>query len=306
MKNNLLKYHCCFVILHYKTIEDTRICVNSILKLEDAEDSIVVIVDNSFIVSDTGTLLEAEFKDTPQIFVIPNKENTFFSYGNNLGYAFARTMNVEFVIMSNNDIIFPQKDFYKKLKRKMNKAQFFVCGPNILDLPSKSATSPIMWECLTEKEAEQDIIFYRKECEKLERGGRTNETVKEYKQTCPIALRQIRRFQIELWKLIKIKYGKKNYPVLQGSCVIVSWLFMKENNKMFVPETEFYGEEQLLAYRCRKAGYKMVYASNIKVLHKGGVSVAHDYTDLKERKLLTYQRIIKAREAYIKYINIKD
>jgi GT2 family glycosyltransferase len=277
------------------------------LKLEDAENSVIVIIDNSFTVSDTGTLLKSEFKNIPQIFVIPNKENTFFSFGNNLGYAFAKRLGAEFVIMTNNDIIFPQRDFYKKVKRKMNKSQFFICGPNILDLTSECATSPIAWECLTEKEAEQDIVFYMKECEKIKRGGgKTKETIIEYKQKCPGILKQINRLQIELWKLIKIKYGKKNYPVLQGSCIIASWLFIEKNDKIFVPETEFYGEEQLLAFRCRKAGYKMVYAGNIKVLHKGGISVAYDYADLKERKLLTYQRIIKAREAYIKYINIKD
>ena len=37
----------CFIILHYNTIKETRNCVSSIMALEHADNSRVVIVDNA-------------------------------------------------------------------------------------------------------------------------------------------------------------------------------------------------------------------------------------------------------------------
>jgi len=73
----------CFVILHYKTAEDTIECVNSINRLND--ECSIVIVDNA---SNNGSIekVENEFKTLSNVTIIKNRENVGFAAGNNVGY----------------------------------------------------------------------------------------------------------------------------------------------------------------------------------------------------------------------------
>ena len=48
------KYECGFVILHYKTIDETRACLEPIFALDEFEKIALIIVDNSYIYSEIG------------------------------------------------------------------------------------------------------------------------------------------------------------------------------------------------------------------------------------------------------------
>lgn len=294
------KYRIMFIILHYKAIDDTRKCIESITALDGTEQDAVVLVDNSIKLSDTGKQLKEKYSSLPQFFYVENNKNSSFSHGNNLGYQFAKSLGGgQFVVVTNSDTYFLQKNFYQKLVHVWKKEKFHVCGPNIIDPFYRIGTSPIAYSCLTVEGAEKDIQYYQNECKKILDGTRIEQSIKQYRFMK--LLRPIKRVFQELVKKIRIP-SINPYPVLNGACLIFSYLFLQENDRIFYPETELYGEEQLLAYNCRKKLYKVAYCPNLKVMHVGGASTNVDTVDIEERTLKSYGRIIKSREVYLNYI----
>ena len=294
------KYRIIFIILHYKTIDDTRKCIESIMSLDDSNRDAVVLVDNSVKLSDTGKRLKEKYSFLPRFFYVENNENSSFSYGNNLGYQFVKTLGGgQFVVVTNSDTYFPQKNFYQKLVRAWKKEKFYVCGPNIIDPFYRIGTSPIAYSCLTVEEAEKDIQYYQNECKRILDGTYIEYPVKQYRFMK--LLNPVKRIFQELVKKIRIS-SINHYPVLNGACLIFSHLFLQENDRVFYPETELYGEEQLLAYNCKKKQYKVAYCPDLKVMHVGGASTKGDIVDIEERTLKSYERIIKSRKIYMNYI----
>lgn len=294
------KYRIMFIILHYKTIDDTKKCIESITLLDGSEHDAVVLVDNSVKLSDTGKQLKKKYSSLSNFFYVENNENSSFSHGNNLGYQLAKSLGGgQFVVVTNSDTYFVQKNFYQKLVRVWKKEMFHVCGPNIIDPFYKIGTSPIAYNCLTVEGAEKDIQYYRNKCERILDGTYIEHPIKQYRFMK--ILRPVKSVFQELIKKIRIS-SINSYPVLNGACLIFSYLFLQKNDKIFYPETELYGEEQLLAYNCRKKMYKVAYCPNLKVMHVGGASTKVDTVDTKERILKSYRRIIKSREIYLNYI----
>lgn len=96
------------------------------------------------------------------------------------------------------------------------------------------------------------------------------------------------------------KYREKrheNVPV-HGSCIIVSRLFMNDEEVLFYPETKFYGEELLLYLRNKRKGTKMIYNPEIRIKHLQGRS-----TDaLKESintKIFKYENFATSAKVYL-------
>ena len=106
-----------FVILHYKTANDTIDCIESLLALERREgDTIsVVVVDNA---SNNGSLeiLKEKYAGIDGITFLENRENLGFAKGNNVGYRYAReTLHADFIAVLNNDIIVRSKDIVPRI-----------------------------------------------------------------------------------------------------------------------------------------------------------------------------------------------
>ena len=71
-----------FVVLHYKNIEETIKCINSILKFK--EKLSIVVIDNGSC-DGSGQYLKKLYSDTLVDFIILN-EKKGFSEANNIGY----------------------------------------------------------------------------------------------------------------------------------------------------------------------------------------------------------------------------
>lgn len=206
----------------------------------------------------------------------------------------------EFIVVTNSDTYFLQKDFYKRILRTWKKEKFHLCGPNIIDPCYNIGTSPLAYNCLSEEEAQQDILHYQNEITNLFVESVSLQRIKN--SGLRRCLRNIKNVFCEMGKFIRVKTTAP-YPVLNGACLIFSWLFLEKNNSIFFPETELYGEEQLLTYNCKQNNYRVIYSPHLKVMHVGGSSTRADLANVKERKIKAYNRIIKAREIYIEYIN---
>ena len=99
-----------FVILHYGNVQVTKECVDSILQLHTEDDIHIVVVDNDTNKSDEERqVLKQEVLVDSRIEVLEIKEKSGFSKANNEGYAYTRRLhNPDYVIMTNNDIVFEQ------------------------------------------------------------------------------------------------------------------------------------------------------------------------------------------------------
>ena len=134
-----------FVILHYGNVQVTKECVDSILQLHTEDDIHVVVVDNDTNKSaeERQELKNAVLSDQ-QVEVIQIKEKSGFSRANNEGYAYLRERyNPDYMIVTNNDITFEQKDFIERLKDLYEECPYEVLGPDIVNRENGIHQSPI-------------------------------------------------------------------------------------------------------------------------------------------------------------------
>ena len=106
MRNNQIY---CFVILHYKTIEDTDKCIQSILQLNESLRTRIVVLDNGSN-NGSGEMLQKKYAAYDNIKIVISDHNLGFSNGNNYAYSIAKTeYDPNFMIVCNSDIIFAQR-----------------------------------------------------------------------------------------------------------------------------------------------------------------------------------------------------
>lgn len=87
------------VLLHWKDIDDTVLCIKSLNKISNVELNIIV-VDNA---SNDGSDLELQLM-FPEITVLVNDNNLGFSAGCNVGLKYALLHDAQYVLLLNNDI----------------------------------------------------------------------------------------------------------------------------------------------------------------------------------------------------------
>ena len=93
-----------FIILNYKTFEDTVILGKEILGF-NIPNSVIVIVDNCS-PNDSYQQLVNAFDSEPTVDVIASPVNGGYAKGNNLGLRYAKKYNPEYVCVINNDVHF--------------------------------------------------------------------------------------------------------------------------------------------------------------------------------------------------------
>lgn len=281
------KIRMAYIILHYRTPEDTRACVGSILRMPSAGESRIVIVDNGS-PDGSGEALSREYAGTEQVHVILNGENSGFSRGNNLGYRYAlEHTDPDLVTVCNNDIVFPDPDYAERIEAIYRREGFHVLGPDIYNPRMEIHQSPLGTDSPGRKDARRTVllnaaadllfpVFWpligRKDAERLHH--RADSTADWDK-------------------------AMDNVP-LMGACLVLSRDFTAERDTLFAPETFLYYEEYLLFNSCRRAGMKMIYRPEVRVLHHEGSATAAGARNEKER----YRRMVKhTRQAAGIYLN---
>lgn len=158
--NNRIKVG--FIILHYQAINDTLETVETLCNNIDTDEFHVVIVDNAS-PNKTGEILSRKYQSDSKITVICNKTNDGFARGNNLGYRYLKSnYQVDYIVMMNNDIVFTEKDFLKKIEAEYNQSGFDILGPLILTADGKYTSSPIRTKPIKREEVEFAINEYKK------------------------------------------------------------------------------------------------------------------------------------------------
>lgn len=281
-----------FVILHYKTYQDTKACIESILQIEtrNEEKVEIIVVDNA---SNNGSVenLENEFGIYENVFFIKNKENSGFAKGNNIGYFFAKEQRfADFILVLNNDIVIPKQDFLHIIKKQYEKNSFYVMGPDIVSMVDAGHQNPVMPTSNDKKAILKETIRY----------------------AILLLLSKINLYDI-LQKLSKnkkndIKNENKMYRDAQEGCqlhgafLIFSPKYTKMEQNAFFSETFLYCEEALLYQYCLRKGYLTIYCPEIIVYHKEDSSTEHITKTAKAKREFVFKNLIKSHWIYYKFL----
>lgn len=286
-----------FIILHYQDYETTVKCIQYIQKNIRYENYYIIIVDNGS-PNKSGALLKKKYIDSNIIHVVISDVNLGFAKGNNLGFQYAKNkLQSRFIVVINNDIFIEQENFIDVLIEKYYYTKAYVIGPDILT-PSKMHQNPLRDVVCSEREVKKKIIiksiflyyFYLKKLLHLE--DKVNILENWFEKI------DKKNHDQNQWENDKINV------VLQGACIVFTPTYIINENNAFSPETFMYGEEDLLAYKCQKKGYKTLYTPAIRVLHLNGETTSKTYTNSLEKKIFSYKYIIVGWKILLK--NMRD
>lgn len=283
-----------FVILHYKNLNDTLECIDSIKKNSVKGSYSIIVVDN-------GTLLDNEkailLKYTKDILCL--NSNLGFARGNNEGARYAiKKYKPDFLCVLNNDVIINQNQFINEIYSIYQKTNFDILGPKIITNNGDSVNPFYAYQSIDEIDKK---IKY------------SERIIKIYKSKI---LRNILLLYMKIKHLIipikKLKNGTNScYNVaLHGCCLIFSSKYYKKFKDIFYPETFLYHEEEFLEYRRKKNNLITYYDANLEIFHKEGASLDNLFNGNYnyEKVIFRNKEIIKSlkllRDVIIKNKNI--
>lgn len=278
----------CFIILHFKTYEITKKCIDSVFKLDSIDNVKIIVVDNASNDGSGDALLD-EYKENEQVDVLIKKQSGGFSDGNNTGYIHAiEKYNPDFIVMTNNDVIFEQNDFCKQVMKIYNNTKFDILGPDIVNIDNGKHCSPIQMKVPS-----------------LEETKKKNRKYGFMAKYVLISL-LIRKFMYYLDKdgeKTNIDYTKEiEGCVLWGACLIFSKNFFQKKELPFYPETRFYHEEEILFYQAFRNNMKVIYSPTLKVLHGHSKATEVAYKKKLERKKFQFSNNYYSSKVYLEML----
>ena len=276
-----------FVILHYRAIETTRKCVESIKAL--AGDKHIVIVDNAS-PNGTGAELAEEFASDALVDVILNPENSGFARGNNLGVKYVcDELDADFTCVLNNDVEIRQVDFIKGIERIYDEHPFDLLGPDILSVFSGIHQSPkSLHHC--------NLESVRKKRAFVERSS----------NPILLLLSSGEKNSPAIWRIVQRRNrAKQNIDsgmvmenvVLHGSCVIFSRRYLERHPEPFYSKTFMYYEMEILDWLCERENCVVRYDPSISVLHYQYVASKMEYRSIVKRSKFVIRCLLESLDA---------
>lgn len=272
-----------FVILHYKNLNDTLECINSIENLKSSKQKSIIIVDNNTLTKED----EKELKKY-KIDLIKLDENLGFAKANNIGCKYAiENYQPDFLVVSNNDIIINQPDFIEKIYAE---EKFDLLGPKINTNNGQSVNPFPVYK--TMEEVENQI-------------KKTKKLIKIYKN---IFLRNMLKIYIKVKTLFKgerLVYNgleKQKQVALHGCFIVFSKNYYKKYNNVFFNDTFLYHEEEFLYQRIINDNLISIYEPYLEVFHKEGASLNNKYKNEYQKLIFKNEEILKSLELLKKEI----
>ncbi len=229
--------------------------------------------------------------------------NLVFSKGNNAGYRYVKeNYNPDFIVVTNNDVVFYQDDFEEKIVQIASRTGFQVLGPDVYIPRHKDHQSPLFQHAITVEELKRELDEYRYYRENPEKFAKRLQ-IHAFKNMLCSKSRLINLIYGKLRGKDSLDYRKEYENVgLQGSCLIFSRSFIEREDKAFDPEPFLYEEEVLLFYRCKSKGFKMVYSPEIGIRHEEGASFNHGNKPGIDKLRFMLDHHVRAREELLEYL----
>ena len=276
-----------FVILHYKNIEDTIECIESIMKLNYNNKSIIV-VDN-FSNNGSGEKLNEIYTNNDSVKIVINNKNLGFAKGNNIGIKIAIKDEADFICLINNDTIIKQKDFIEKCIQVYKEKSFYICGPKIVSLIDEGNQNPFI--------VPNHFISSKRKALRLYVAG-----IVKY-----ITFMITKRMWWEKEKRKNLTNNLENKQLdsftdeflLHGACMIFSPKYLKKYNKI-CDLTFMYEEETIIYLIAKKLNLKMIYCPQIEIYHKEESATRKIYKSENQKLKFGIKQDMKSRRKVLK------
>lgn len=275
-----------FVILHYKTYEDTLACIASIKKNIDTENYMIVVVDNA---SNNGSIEKIEIASSSDkhVLILKNTINLGFSRGLNEGIEYAREkFSPCFIACVNNDILIISKKMFHTISQKYNQTKFAVLGPMIISGDYNCTVNPVAKKLLSLKEVDHCI--------------------KHEKRLKILAQNHLLSIYKWMKKHIKNTVLRKDYTIflndqidyqLHGSCLIFSPIYF-DYFEGLDSRTFLYCEENILHLHILRNGLHTLYTPDIIIFHKEDSSTKSELPNSNDRVRFICENQIKSYNIY--------
>jgi GT2 family glycosyltransferase len=295
----------CFLILHYKSVEDTLKCIDSIKALSCNSKPDIVVMDNG---CDEGKAINC---DNPDVSVLSLEENLGFSAANNIGYRYAvERFNPDFIIVTNNDIFFEQKNFIELLIEEYNRSNYFILGPDIINENTGGHQSPLSSGPLNKAEIDRFIKRFEFYSKHYILSFIINEMIIErlHDLTDKLGLTVYIRAAKRKFLNADIERFDKEYKNVRllGACLVLSRNFINLNSNVFTPEIYLYNEENFLTHRCIENGWLIVYCPTLYVKHNDRSSLRKSFKNVLARDKFRTENLLKSTKEYRAYLENKS
>lgn len=266
------------VIVDYNSIKETMEYINRCIEcIFEQEDIRFIVVDN-YPESETANIINADgykivlelqsrwrgmnllctkYRNHQVHFLITGR-NVGYAKGNNYGIAYSRTMwKDEYVLITNNDIFFPEKLSLNEIRNFMKKSkEIAIVGPKIMGVDGQ-VQSPYR------RLGAYYMLFWSP-------------------------------FLILLSKLFLIKVHNKalDYDGKSKKCYWLSGcFFMADSKKLenvgdFDDGTFLYAEEMILSERLKQYGFVPYYYDDISVIHLGSNTINRYFNNIEAEETM--------------------
>lgn len=274
-----------YIILHYKSINETIECLECLKKIGKH--------DSHFIVVDNNSLIDREKEEIMKFThdIIELEDNFGFAKANNIGVKYAKEKyNSSYYVVINNDVFIYQDTFEDRIIEDYNKYKFDILGPSI-DSPSGESVNP--FNCIKNKdELEKEII-------------RCKQLIKIYSNFITYYLLQLYinvKHLINKPKIIMNGQHLEFNVGIHGCAVIFSSKYAHCYENVFFNDTFLFHEEDFLYHRVLKDNLISLYDPDLKVFHREGSSVNKRNKNIRLSKLFREKNRIESLYLLRKYM----
>ena len=267
-----------FVILHYRTLDVTIQCLDSLLKV--APDSHIVVVDNNS-GDGSGEEVRRRFAGCNNVAVVINDQNLGFAKGNNTGYKYVKdNFDVDCVVVMNNDVIITQSGFADIIANYMKAQHLDVCGPDVVT-PEGRHQNPLQRQPFPTFRIVKWMLM---DCIRL----------------IMLKLHLFEKKILATYTSVSNSYQRQDIDlngitdcVLHGSCVAYSRDYLSKEDFAFVPVTFLYAEEMILADYCKRKNYRTGVCPTATVTHLGGKTIMNGALP-REKQIFKTAQVVKS------------
>lgn len=219
------------ILLNYNSSVDCLKCI-SFLKQQQGVDLEIVLVDNCSQSDDLSALRRIAQQE--RCTLLENKDNRGYNAGNNIGLRYAARSGLEYALIANPDMEFPQSDYIQKMVSAMEQdEEIVVCGSDIIN-PDGSHLNP-----------QREI---------------------SYKEELFWFIEILRNRKSKKWYLCD--YTQSGYCKKVSGCSLLLRMDFIKSIGFFDESVFLYSEESILSKQVKQYGKKMYYLSNVQAVHQ--------------------------------------
>lgn len=261
------------IVLNYNDYETTSKYINHIKNYALIDN--VIIVDNC---STNNSYEKLKIYKSEKIDVIKTDKNGGYAYGNNYGIRYAKERyNPDYLIISNPDVFFEEEviKIMRDFIEENNEISIGVISPRVIN--NQNSNMPIAWK----KPGYLDNIF-----------------------TMSIILSKFMNRKMNYNK--NYFTGKFSFvDVIPGSFFMIKSNVFYDIN-LFDENTFLYGEENILAYKLYKKGYKNIILNEISYNHEHSASIDKTFNTLVSKYNILYKSLRYYNKEYLKTNKLED